>query len=300
MKHNFIWNLTKACPWTCSFCCVGAEYTPKGDDETKNRRISEGLELSLDDKLQVVDNLDGDWFRIDISGGEPLLFGDNREVIERLALKFGKENIAITATGKGLELVTPEWLAENVSEVGFTYDFPGETSPNRPKGYNSSNLEAIRRIKGFIPVMAQTPLTSNNSSPEIVREMYGQLTEAGVDSVLLMGYEESGRGHGKDLDLSTLGKLKVFREYKKQERIHGGPKVLLAPNMYGAVVETFVESFNIDPQGRLLSNAWSYNRDGTPYEHVIMGDLKTEKLSSIVGTNLPKAYIKQLRRNIKR
>ncbi len=101
------------------------------------------MELSLEDKLKIIGNLDMEDVDIDVSGGEPLLFRENVEIIERLSKKFGRENISITATGRGLALIDKNTLKYLVGEVGFTYDFPHEPNLLRPKGYNSSNLEQI-------------------------------------------------------------------------------------------------------------------------------------------------------------
>ncbi len=301
MKHSIIWNITRACPWHCDFCCVGALYVPREEQSQQKRLESQGIELSLDEKLRIVENLDNDWFKLDVSGGEPLLFADNRHIIERLSSKLGKENLSVTSTGKGLELVSPEWLQDNVSEVGFTYDFPREHSPNRPKGYNQSNLSAIKNLGGTVRTMAQTPLTRDNSDPEIISEIYQNLKDVNVDTLLLIGLKGSGRGHGKEnLNLSRKERLRIVRIYKAQESHYNGPKIKLAPNLYGPLVEKFVGSFNIDTQGRLLSNPWSYNIDGTPYARAIMGDLKSEKLSILVGKLLPQAYLRQVKRNLEK
>ena len=145
--------------------------------------------MSLEDKLRIVDNLDISGFEIDVSGGEPLLFKENVSIIEKLSKKFGRNNISITTTGRGLALVDLSSLKEIVGEVGFTYDFPYESDFLRPLGYNSSNLDQIRKvIERGIKTMAQIPLTRLNTSREVIIDIYRNLTVAGVSSLHLMKF----------------------------------------------------------------------------------------------------------------
>ena len=71
---------------------------------------------------------------------------ENLEILKSLSEKFERKNISVTSTGKGLERVDLKELANYISEVGFTYDFPRESFPDRPFGYNKHNLELAREI----------------------------------------------------------------------------------------------------------------------------------------------------------
>jgi len=92
-KIPLIWNITQACPWNCSFCCINAHYLPLSSEslETELEEIKrKKVELPLEDKLKIVDNLDIEAFDIDISGGEPLLFRENVEIIKKLSSSVKK------------------------------------------------------------------------------------------------------------------------------------------------------------------------------------------------------------------
>lgn len=55
-------------------------------------------------------------FNIDVSGGEPLLFRENVGIIKKLSRRFGRDNISITATGRGLALVNKDTLKDIIGE----------------------------------------------------------------------------------------------------------------------------------------------------------------------------------------
>ncbi len=256
-----IWNVTNKCPYSCSFCCLDA-----------NSSIGD---LSLEDKLKVIENLDSETIRIDFSGGEPLIDLENLEILKVLSEKFGRERISITSTGKDLERVDLEELVNYVSEVGFTYDFPRESFPDRPRGYNKHNLELAKEVsERGIETIAQTPLIKPNTAPEIIKEIYRNLNKSKIDKLLLMRFSESERGASRtDLSLNQRKINNVLKRYKNLEAKYGSPKIKITPSIKGESVGKIFTSLNISNQGLLLSNPWSYNSKGKPEEYCVLGNL---------------------------
>ncbi len=285
MQTPIIWNITNKCPYSCSFCCLNANSSVK--------------EISLEDKLKIVKNLDSNTIKIDFSGGEPLIDLENLEILNVLSKKFGKEKISITSTGKGLERVDLGKLADYVSEVGFTYDFPKESFPDRPFEYNKHNLELAREVSARgIETMAQTPLIKPNVAPEIIKEIYLNLNQSKIDKVLLIRFSESGRGVlRKGLSLNQCEINKVLKIYKNLEKIYGSPKIKINPSIKGKLIGRIFTSLNITNQGLLLSNPWSYDSKGNPHEFCIFGDLTKNKFSELAGANIYQRFFTQLRRN---
>ncbi len=286
IQTPIIWNVTNKCPYTCSFCCLDA-----------NSSIGD---LSLEDKLKVIENLDSETIRIDFSGGEPLVDSENLEILKVLSEKFGRERISITSTGKGLERVDLEEIAGYVSEVGFTYDFPRESFPDSPRGYNKYNLELAKKVsERGIETMAQTPLIKPNTAPEIIEEIYRNLNKSKIDKLLLMRFSESGRGASRtDLSLNQRKINNVLKRYKNLEAKYGSPKIKITPSIKGESVGKIFNSLNISNQGLLLSNPWSYNPKGEPEEYCILGNLIKDRLSRIAGANVYQRFFTQLRRNV--
>lgn len=283
-KIPLIWNITQACPWNCSFCCINAYYLPVFSEAVGSELEGikkKKIELSLEDKLRIVDNLDMPNFDIDVSGGEPLLFSENVGIIERLSKKFGRNNISITTTGRGLALVDKDTLKEIVGEVGFTYDFPYEPNSLRPKGYNSSNLEQIKQVVkiGGMRTMAQIPLTKLNVDEGIIRDVYRNLSHAKVERLHLMKFFPVGRGaHRLDLSLTDQEYQTAIKMYKKMESPEG-PRVYVQTALRDSDKNS--SHFNITFRGLLLSDPWAYNHHGEPLDEFILSDLRYQKFSEI-------------------
>jgi MoaA/NifB/PqqE/SkfB family radical SAM enzyme len=287
IKTPIIWNLTNKCPYSCSFCCLDANSPTK--------------DLSLEEKLAVIENIDILNVSLDISGGEPLMSDENLEIIKTISKKLGKDSISITSTGKGLERINLEDLSNHVLEVGFTYDFPHEPSPDRPLGYNSHNLELAREVKKVgIRTMAQVPLIRSNFSKEIIEEIYKNLYKSGIDKLLLMRFSESGRGISrKELSLNQKEIDQSLFYYRQLEKEYGTPKIRITPSVKGKFLGKVLTSLNISNNGLLLSNPWSYTAGGAPEDYAVLGDLTNEKFSNIAGRNVYQRFLIQLRRNLK-
>lgn len=56
---SIIWNMTRLCPWTCKFCCVGAECISglKKVNTEKDKDFKHNNELSFNEKINVIDQL---------------------------------------------------------------------------------------------------------------------------------------------------------------------------------------------------------------------------------------------------
>jgi len=254
-KLDIIWNMSLICPWDCSICCVDAVNVKYKDDkikifsegltreETVDRDRSLGvydqalkirqekeLELSLEEKLQVLDNLEGVDFEIDFSGGDPLVCSENLEVIRYAANKYERENFAITTTGVGLSKIKAEQLIPYISKLEFTYDNAEEKfDPIRPQGYNNSNLKKASLLnRGGIKVKALMPLSKRNISPRILRLLYENLHVAGIREVELMRYFPVGRGLGKNEEMPSREEYEMAIEiFYEMERRYNLPKVKL-------------------------------------------------------------------------
>ena len=259
-------------------------------------------DLSLEEKLAIVENLDSDSIKIDVSGGDPLIEAENINVIKALSSKLGRLNISITSTGKGLENVSLSELSNYTSEIGFTYDFSDKFSTHRPDEYNEHNLSLAKRVsqKG-IPTIAQTPLIKVNIGEEIINGIYTNLYLAGIDKLLLMRFLESGKGSSrKDLLINQKEINSAIRFYRELEREYGQPIIKVAPFARGNLIGNIFTSLNISSQGFLLSSPWAYEPNGEPKDYSIIGDLKTNRLSDLFGKGIVQRFVNQLKYNLGR
>ncbi|MBU4455440.1 radical SAM protein, partial [Patescibacteria group bacterium] len=99
-----IWNLTRVCPWNCSFCCVSAIFAnDKVDAEIKcAKEISHRRQLIFDEKIQVLQILASQDVKIDFSGGDPLFCEDDIKILEKAVSIIPAEKINVSMTGISL------------------------------------------------------------------------------------------------------------------------------------------------------------------------------------------------------
>lgn len=165
-RKNIVWNLTRLCPFRCSFCCVSATYVHGFqqvhpiDDDTP---VIEG-ELSFNQQVEVLKQLDPNKFKIDFSGGDILINPRNIDLILIASEKFGTENIGLSIPGTFTTPQAIETLSGKISGVEITMDnIPGVNDPQRPLSYAKYASLAIQRLvdAGFY-VGVQTVLRKEN------------------------------------------------------------------------------------------------------------------------------------------
>lgn len=320
--RDIIWNTTAICGWNCGSCCVAATHvhqrkgtvlisTPELNrydevpddglggnafDRALRYRQSKGLELTIEQKMAVLDHLMGHRIRLDISGGDALSPRENYVLIEEAARRFGKSAITLTATGAGLAHYDVDSLAGMLGELNFTFDGPPpDVDPLRPTTYARSNLQRARKFAAIgVSTRAECPLTAQNLAPAVLTEIYLQLHTAGIDKLLLMRLFPVGRGElvpdaiptneQYRVAIATLRELEAkyrFPEVKLQcaLRLLEGPS---AVNPCDAVVE----SFGLTWEGILLGSPWAINRAGRPADPAwVLGNLLTSSLTDILESD---------------
>lgn len=190
-RLSIIWNVTRACCWNCKFCCVDAVYTGKQllNDNQKN-------ELSLKDKILIIDKLANHNVRIDFSGGELLINPENMLLIEYASRKIGKENIGVSISGAFLNDLTIKRLASLVHDVEITLDcIPYEFYQSRPVGYHEYAAHALSELSKYDVITgAQTVITKENIDKRKINELFKWLELNDVKEWSILRFFPSGRG----------------------------------------------------------------------------------------------------------
>lgn len=316
---DVIWNVTAVCGWNCADCCVAAiEVRQKGGkvlistpeldryeeipadaskgnlfDQALLHRQKQGLELSLDGKIRILDNLAGHRVRLDISGGDALSPRENYAVLEAAAARLGKENITLTATGSGLAHYDIQALAGMISELNFTFDGePDPTDPLRPAAYAAGNLRRAKKFTALgMSTRAECPLSSQNLEPEKLTVIYRQLHDAGVSKLLLMRLFPVGRGEFHPESVPTNEQYRTaIATLRRLEGEYGTPKVKLqcALRLMEGPSETnhcdaVTESFGLMWDGTLLGSPWAINKAGRPADRAwVLGNLATTTMTEIL------------------
>jgi len=330
-KVDIIWNVTLVCPWDCAICCVDAVHvTKRGQqvllkshaltvaeetsyktgtgtafDQAMRLRQQQGLELDFDGKLRVLDHLKGVLPKIDFSGGDPMSTTENLEVMRIAAERFGKEQITLTATGKGLARCTPEIIIPLIGELNFTYDSVSpDGNDNRPAEYATGNLKkATSFAAAGVKTRGECPLSAQNISDTSLRRIYLDLHFAGIDKLLLMRLFPVGRGAFRASDIPTPAQyrraINVLRDMEAEFK-HPSVKLQCAlkffdtQNIAENPCDLVRESFGLMSDGTLLASPWAVGSYGKPLDDVwVLGNLTTTPLQDILES--PKAIEYQRR-----
>lgn len=323
---DLIWNHTYVCTQDCDDCCVSAvhvrnqgqsvqlrdfagldlavEGTPtESRYVTAQRHLQRiGRELTFDQKLKVIDHMEGFECRVDFSGGDALVTAEGIELLKVLSQRVGRQNVTLTITGAGLERGYIPEVGALISELNFTFN---AATPNdavtRPPNYAAMNLRLARRFAELgVRVRAECPLTREGARPEHLRRLYSQLAAAGVQTLLIMRQFNVGRGVSYADAIPTraeyLEAIKVLRELETEG---SGPKIKLqcalrhldgTPANGPNPCDLGVRSYGVMPNGTLLASPWAYNKAGGPLDDSwVMGNLATTPLAEILLS--PKAQL---------
>jgi MoaA/NifB/PqqE/SkfB family radical SAM enzyme len=272
-------------------------------DVAAQHRQAQGLELSLSQKLALLENIDVDSVRLDASGGDVLCVSENYQFLRAASAKLGRSNVTLTATGAGLVGRHPKDIAPYVSEYNFTFDSASLADvANRPKGYARRNLDAGRQFADLgCTTRAEFPIARSTLSEDHLSRLYRVLHAAHIEKLLLMRLFPVGRGadfHQEILRPDEYRRaISILRGLELQ---YGSPKLRLqcalrhleTPiiNDGAAGVENpcdmVRESFGLTPDGTLLVSPWAINRRGQPIDSaLILGSLLHERLSTILASD---------------
>lgn len=334
-KVDIIWNMTLVCPWNCAICCVDAvevkknkgliqlrsdaltkveQITPdpsKGSlfDQALALRQHRGLELDFAGKMRVLDHLQSFLPKIDVSGGDPLSVTENLQVMKIAAQRFGKEQITLTATGAGLARCNPAEIAPFIGELNFTYDnITVDGNPNRPAGYANGNLrKAAQFVAAGVKTRAECPLSAQNLSEEVLRRLYLNLHQAGIDQLLLMRLFPVGRGTFRATEVPTPAEYRQAIQLLRQlEADLGHPKLKLQcalkffdrQDMKENPCDLLRESFGLMSDGTLLASPWAIGGHGKPLDEVwVLGNLANTPLADLLASPKAQEFAQRLNEN---
>ena len=322
-RLDIIWNMTAICGWDCKVCCVDAVHvTSKAGvvnirsrglstlsvlprrpeegshfDQALRARQAKGLELTLDQKMTVLDHMSGYPLRLDISGGDPLSAAEGMIILREVAGRIGRENVTLTATGAGMAHYDVDDIAPYIGELNFTFDGePDPTDPLRPATYARGNLrKAAKFAAAGVVTRGECPLSPQNLEPEALERIYRDLTDAGTAIMLVMRLFPVGRGADVKAKVPTADQyrqaVQVLRRLERE--VSRGPRVKLQcalRRLEGATngpnpCDAFTESFGLTANGTLLGSPWAVNRVGEPlHEDWVLGNLVRQPLSEILAS----------------
>ncbi|MEU4477783.1 hypothetical protein AB0F68_06910 [Micromonospora sp. NPDC023966] len=252
------------------------------------------MELDLEGKRRVLRHLGDHRVKLDISGGDPLSVKENYVLLREASELLGRDQITLTATGAGLATYAVSEIVPYVGELNFTYDGTSlQKGSLRPATYAKGNLRKARQFADAgVRVRGECPLTVHNSQPQVLRRIYQDLHDAGVETLLVMRLFPVGRGVSTSAATPNPGGYRAAIDTLRQlERANGSPKVKLQcalKHLDGFSAgenpcDAITQSFGLTPQGILLGSPWAVDAVGRPMDDAwVLGNLADQPLSTIL------------------
>lgn len=292
-KLSIIYNVTSACPWDCSICCMSAMQKKDSD------------ELSWEEKIAVVDMIaelskirD---VRCDISGGE--LFTDLRhmELLRRLSDSIGKDKIGISISGAYLNEDMVKELSTIINDVELTMDCaPHLPYPSRPKRYHEVAAKAAILLKEEnIKVGIQTVLTRDNCNVHMMEEQLKWMCEHHIDSWSFIKFFPVGRGcNHPEKAISDEEWLWYQENLERTVRLQKSktPQLdyhYLMPNhaKHSTECRCVKKSIGILPNGVVSSCFWALDGKRQPLNpRFLLGKVPEERLCDILENDKAKYW----------
>lgn len=329
-KVDIIWNTTRVCPWDCDICCVDAiEVTRQQEfiqiksralkdvenlerrdtkrsifDEAAAKLQAHGLELDLEGKMRVLDNIAGFDVKLDISGGDPLVISDNFILLQEASRRLGRKQITLTTTGTGLLAGRHDvqTIANLIGEMNFTYDSVlVKGNKTRPDGYAGGNLRIAEQfVRAGVLTRAECPLTMENIDVEKLRRLYVNLHHAGIHKLLLMRLFAVGRGIFDSAMVPSPDQYrKAINVLREMETQYGLPVLRLqcALKHFDGLAneenpcDLVRESFGLMADGTLLASPWAVGGEGGPLDETfVLGNLARTPLREILDSTRVREY----------
>lgn len=279
---SIIWNVTRQCPWNCSFCVMNA--CSKCDP----------AELTLEQKLKIAAHIDIPC-RIDLSGGEIFndsCVDDHLQVVQTLSEKAVVGRLGISSSGYGVTDEIADLLMDKVSDVEMTMDAkPYEQFKFRPAGYHEAAGKATDILEARkIPVGIQTVLTREHyNNKKILDNLYEWLCTHKVSEWSLIRYFPAGRGEKfPQLELTESENKELVQYIQNICKASGIPALdihyLLPGTTKSSECRCVKKSIGILPDGSVTSCFWGLNTDGNIRDSIYyLGNILEEPLSSILN-----------------
>jgi len=282
--------VTRLCPFACKLCCMAAIHV-KNFHQINLKARKRTSELSYQQKIEILDQLDPDHFSIDFSGGDPLIDPQNINLILYASKKLGAGNIGVSTTGEFIDDALLKRLRGNVRSIDITLDFPPSISdPARPLKYGLVSLNAIKKlVQNKIDVDVHTVLRPENSNEHILSSLFNLLSNIGVQKWSLLRLFPVGSYFGTNNQIPTEEEYSDSVGYLKKISLSSRLELhfqYLLPQMNKSIrCRAVNQSIGITPSGIVTSCFWAINKSGKPLLDFRLGNVPKENIYDILASN---------------
>ncbi|MDP2940492.1 MAG: radical SAM protein [Candidatus Omnitrophota bacterium] len=290
-RISVVWNITRLCPFACSFCCVSAVHVKNFQQISPNNDDTPVLagELSFRCQVDIVDQMDADDFRIDFSGGDVLINPRNIDLVLYTSAKFGSDNVSLSIPGTFLTNWVLDRLLGKVSDIEITLDnLPSVKDDSRPLGYPKIATESLKRLveHGF-RVGVQTVLKQENMNANTLEGLHHLLVNIGVQKWSLLKFFPVGRYFQRSHYVPSDKTYQETVEFIQGLTVNSPVKVHFQYLMPQCEKHDFrcravSRSIGILPSGKVNACFWALNRRGEPLSDFLLGKLPEENIYDVL------------------
>ncbi|MCL2051017.1 MAG: radical SAM protein [Lachnospiraceae bacterium] len=291
-QKSIIWNVTRACPWNCKFCCTAATYIPhfEKNNQQKCEEYRYKNELSFREKIEIIGQMQKGDFKIDFSGGELFIDPLNTDLILCASEKLGSDNIGVSASGAFVTDDLVKVLKNKINDFEITVDcIPFRHCGSRPVGYHEYAQNAIIKLKeNGIKVGIQTVLTNENIDRKSLSSLFQWAESLEIDGWSLLRFFPVGRGKKFPQLMPSFEHYCAAVDFIKEMSKHTKMEVhfqYLLPNHPGYTLDcrAVKKSFGILPDGLVIGCFWCLDENMNPQnKEFVLGNLSEENLYSIL------------------
>ncbi|MCE4609720.1 MAG: radical SAM protein [Desulfurococcales archaeon] len=197
-----VWNFTNMCNLRCIHCYQRADKP--GPDE-----------LSLEEKLMVVDQLDkAGVAAVALSGGEPTIHPHFLRIVDEL----NNRGIYVAVATNGTRFADKEYLMKTVQHglryVEVSVDSPRPSEHDKFRGVPGAWNKAIKALKNAVDLGISNGMatTITKLNKDQIPEILDLAEEVGVQRVIFFNFVPTGRGEDHAwLDLTPEEREEVLR-----------------------------------------------------------------------------------------
>ena len=286
IEMDVIWNLTKACPWDCAICCVSGFHvcntTKHIIQATQKER---GEELTMAEKLEVLKTLANRGFEVDFSGGDPLYYDEDFQIVEQATRWMPAIKIEVSTTGSRITDTKID-LLKKVGVAEFTLDnLPEMENTCRPRGYNLASMVAMEKcVTAGVKTRAVTVLYATTISEENLGYIYHWLCENRIPEWELLRFYPVGRA--SKIAKLTPSNIEYLNAMKFLRGLHGFTQIFFQHSL--RMLENLSkcpavsDSIGILPDGQVTACAWAIDNNCRPLEKFRLGKLPEDDLDEII------------------
>ena len=286
-KLDVIWTLTRVCPYKCKVCCVNAPYSRDTDiqNKIKEHEKNKNRELCIEDKLRIVDDLASSYknkVNFDFSGGDPLIFEEDRRVIAYASKKVGKENVMISSTGWNFDKEKMDFIKKYSKYVELTIDKPPWLDdPMRPLDYNLDSLIVLDKCRSEKVPTGMSTVLRNDIPIKELEKLNNLFKNYNLKTWHLLRLHLAGRAKRFPELIPTEEFYEdVARFAQKIKRGH----IPSLHHSFRKECQALKDMIGILADGSVLACCWALNEKGFPLnEKHVLGKLPEQKLSEVLN-----------------